>query len=91
MKNKSVALEKIILETGIPAGNIAFAGDDLIDLPVMKKVGVSFCVADAPEEVKQHSRIVTTREGGRGAVREICESILKAKGLWDNIRDRYLA
>ena len=91
VKNKSVALEKIILETGIPAGNIAFAGDDLIDLPVMKKVGVSFCVADAPEEVKQHSRIVTTREGGRGAVREICESILKAKGLWDNIRDRYLA
>ena len=91
VKNKSVALEKIILETGIPAGNIALAGDDLIDLPVMKKVGVSFCVADAPEEVKQHSRIVTTREGGRGAVREICESILKAKGLWDNIRDRYLA
>jgi len=89
VKDKSAALEKIILETGIPADHIAFAGDDLIDLPVMKKVGVSFCVADAPEEVKQHSRIVTTRQGGRGAVREICESILKAKGLWDNIRDRY--
>ncbi len=87
--DKAAALEKIILETGIPADHIAFAGDDLIDLPVMKKVGVSFCVADAPEEVKQHSRIVTTRQGGRGAVREICESILKAKGLWDNIRDRY--
>lgn len=90
-KDKSAALEKIILETGIPAGNIAFVGDDLVDLPVMKKVGVSFCVADAPDEVKQHSRIVTDREGGRGAVREICESILKAKGLWDDIRNRYLS
>nr|NJM03180.1 HAD-IIIA family hydrolase [Desulfobacula sp.] len=90
-KDKAAALEKIILETGIPAGNIAFVGDDLMDLPVMKKVGVSFCVADAAEEVKQYSRMVTTRGGGRGAVREICESILKAKGLWENIRNQYLS
>ncbi len=91
VKDKSAALETIILETGIPAGNIAFVGDDLIDLLVMKKVGVSFCVADAPQEVKQHSQIVTIREGGHGAVREICESILKAKGFWEKIIARYLS
>ncbi len=90
-KDKSAALETIILKTGIPAGNIAFVGDDLIDLPVMKRIGVSFCVSDAPEEVKQHSQVVTICQGGRGAVREICESILKAKGLWENIMNRYLS
>ncbi len=89
--DKSAALEIIIMETGIPAHEIAFAGDDLIDIPVMKKVGVSFCVSDAPKEVKQHSHIITTREGGRGAVREICESLLKAKGLWENIMKQYLS
>ncbi len=91
IKDKSAALEKIILETGIPACDIAFMGDDLIDLPIMKKVGVSICVSDAPEEVKQHSQIITILEGGRGAVREICESILKAKGLWKNILNRYIS
>ena len=89
IKNKSEALEKIIHQTGIPADHIAFAGDDLIDLPVMKKVGISFCVSDAPEEVKQHAHFVTIREGGRGAVREICETILKARGVWKTIMDRY--
>jgi 3-deoxy-D-manno-octulosonate 8-phosphate phosphatase (KDO 8-P phosphatase) len=90
VKDKSAALEKIILETGIPAENIAFVGDDLPDLPVMTKVGFSFCVADAPEEVKQHSKRITGSKGGQGAVREVCESILKAKGLWGQIMDQYL-
>lgn len=89
--DKSAAFEKIIMETGIPAHKIAFVGDDLIDLPVMKKAGLSFCVSDAPDEVKHHSHIITIREGGRGAVREICENILKAKGFWENILSQYLS
>jgi 3-deoxy-D-manno-octulosonate 8-phosphate phosphatase (KDO 8-P phosphatase) len=91
IKDKSKALEKIILQTGTAAEKIAFAGDDLIDLPVMKRVGVSFCVSDAPEDVKTHSDFITSQKGGQGAVREICERILKAKGLWDTILNQYLS
>lgn len=91
IKDKLKALDTIILQTGTAAEKIAFAGDDLIDLPVMKKVGVSFCVPDAPKEVKDHSDCVTLLKGGQGAVREICESILKAKGLWDAILNRYIS
>ena len=91
IKDKSKALDIIMRQTGIPLERIAFAGDDLIDLPVMRKVGVAFCVPDAPKEVKDHSDGITLMKGGQGAVREICESILKAKGLWDAILNRYLS
>ncbi|MCK5837766.1 MAG: HAD hydrolase family protein, partial [Desulfobacula sp.] len=89
--NKSSALDTITAQTGITAEKIAFVGDDLIDLPVMKRVGVSFCVADAVQDVKDHSDSITRQKGGHGAVREICEHILKAKGLWDKILGKYLS
>jgi 3-deoxy-D-manno-octulosonate 8-phosphate phosphatase (KDO 8-P phosphatase) len=91
IKNKSTALDEIIDITHINKEKIAFAGDDLIDLPVMKAVGVSFCVGDAAKDVKNNSDIITTQKGGHGAVREICESILKAKGLWAGILNSYLS
>ena len=91
IRDKSKALDKIISQTGIMPKKMAFAGDDLIDLPVMKKVGISFCVSDAPEDIKNHCDITTCQPGGHGAVREICESILKAKGLWGAILDNYLS
>jgi 3-deoxy-D-manno-octulosonate 8-phosphate phosphatase (KDO 8-P phosphatase) len=91
IQNKSKALDTITTQTGIAAERIAFVGDDLIDLPIMKRVGVSFCVADACEEVKHHADIITRQKGGQGAVREICERILKAKGLWDKILSKYLS
>lgn len=91
IKNKAEALETICAQTGKNAEKIAFAGDDLIDLPVMKRVGFSFCVCDACPEVKTHADRVTRHKGGKGAVREICESILKSKGLWDAILNRYLS
>ena len=78
-------------QTGIPLEKIAFVGDDLIDLPVMKRVGLCFCVSDASEDVKVHCDLVTAQKGGRGAVREICEHILKAKGLWKAILAQYLS
>ncbi len=90
IKDKSKALDKITSQTGIMPEQIAFAGDDLMDLPVMKRVGVSFCVSDACQEVKDHSDIITNQKGGHGAVREICECILKAKNLWDAILNKYL-
>ncbi len=91
IKDKSKALSTIASQTKIGLENMAYVGDDLIDLPVMKKVGISFCVADASSDVKNHSDITTTKKGGKGAVREICESILKAKGMWDTILNKYLS
>ncbi len=90
IKDKCAALKAISQKTGVDISHIAFAGDDLIDIPVLTRVGVSFCVADASEEVKTQSDVVTTRNGGFGAVREICEQILKAKNLWDGIVEKYL-
>ncbi|WP_457551920.1 KdsC family phosphatase [Desulfobacula sp.] len=91
IKNKTKALDKIISQTGINPEKMAFVGDDLMDLPVMKRVGISFCVSNACHEVKLHSDIITKQKGGHGAVREICDSILKAKNLWDNILNKYLS
>jgi len=91
IKNKSTALDKIIAITGILPDKIGFVGDDLMDLCVMTKVGISFCVSDACPEVLSHSDIITDQKGGHGAVREICEAILKAKGVWDVILDNYLS
>jgi 3-deoxy-D-manno-octulosonate 8-phosphate phosphatase (KDO 8-P phosphatase) len=65
-------------------------GDDLPDLALMKKVGVSIAVADAHKTVLQHADVVTLSKGGNGAVREVCEAILKAQGLWENILERFL-
>jgi len=91
IENKSKVLKSIISQTGINPENMVFVGDDLIDLPVMKQVGVSFCVADACDDVKRYCDIITNLKGGHGAVREVCESILKAKGLWSNILNKYLS
>ena len=57
----------------------------------MKQVGISFCVADACDDVKRHCDIITNLKGGHGAVREVCEAILKAKGLWSDILNKYLS
>jgi 3-deoxy-D-manno-octulosonate 8-phosphate phosphatase (KDO 8-P phosphatase) len=62
----------------------------LLDLPILKKVGLSIAVADAHEIVSKNVDMVTSAKGGKGAVREICESILKAQGLWENVLARFL-
>ena len=87
--DKAKALEEIIRQTGRDVQEIAFMGDDLPDLPIMNRVGVSIAVADAHTHVRSQSDLVTSANGGRGAVREICEAILNAKGLWNTILDTY--
>ncbi len=91
IKDKARALDTISELTGISPTKMAYVGDDLIDLPVLTRVGLSCCVADAASEVKTHCDIITRSRGGQGAVREICESILKAKGLWHRIVDSFLS
>jgi 3-deoxy-D-manno-octulosonate 8-phosphate phosphatase (KDO 8-P phosphatase) len=91
IRDKAAAFDEIQAKTGIPAGQIAFVGDDLIDLPAMIRAGVCFTVPDAPQEVKHHADQVTFAKGGHGAVREVCERILKAQGLWEPLLNQYLS
>ena len=88
--DKAAVLEQILAENEKVPDEIAFMGDDLPDLPLMKKVGLSIAVADAHEAVCMHADMVTSAGGGKGAVREVCEAILKAKGLWEEILTSYL-
>lgn len=91
VSDKAAALTQVVDQSGIPAHRMAFIGDDLPDLPIMSRVGLSIAVSDATPEVKERAAMVTTHPGGRGAVREICEAILKAKGLWEATIARFLA
>ena len=75
----------------IPAAATAYIGDDLPDLPVLRKVGFSASVADGRPEVKRRVHYVTKASGGRGAVREVVELILHVQGHWPRIVRRYLA
>lgn len=88
---KSVAIGELADRHGLAKDEIAFVGDDLNDLPAFERVGVSFAVANAVDEVKRHADIVTTRSGGKGAVREIVEMLLKARGEWDQAVAGFLA
>jgi 3-deoxy-D-manno-octulosonate 8-phosphate phosphatase (KDO 8-P phosphatase) len=89
--NKAEALERMAQQTRIDPSAMAFMGDDLIDLPAMARAGVAIAVADAVDEVKARADIVTQAAGGRGAVREICDAILKAAGLWGKAMKPFLA
>jgi 3-deoxy-D-manno-octulosonate 8-phosphate phosphatase (KDO 8-P phosphatase) len=88
--DKRAALDAIMDETGVPAHRIAFVGDDLLDLPLMRCVGLSVAVADAHDLLLAHADMVTVKRGGRGAVREVCEALLKAQGQWENIKNRFI-
>lgn len=88
--NKIVAFEEILNEMKITEEEVAYLGDDLIDLPIMKKVGFAGAVANADEFVIEHADWVAKYEGGKGAVREFCEYILAAKGVLEEYRQSYL-
>ncbi len=78
---KEEVLSKILQKYKVTKEETAFLGDDLIDVEVAKRVGVSFAVADAAKELKEVVDLVTKHRGGKGAVREVAEVIMEAKGL----------
>jgi 3-deoxy-D-manno-octulosonate 8-phosphate phosphatase (KDO 8-P phosphatase) len=82
-QNKLEAYEQIKQQLQLPDEEIAYIGDDLPDLPILKRVGLGCAVNDAREEVKSAAAIITSRPGGKGAVREVIELILKNQGKWD--------
>lgn len=86
---KAPAVEKILKKAGVPPEAAAFVGDDLPDVPAMRRVGLAIAVADASPETRAAADWVTRAPGGRGALREIVEVILKAQGRWPEILRRY--
>ena len=87
--NKIVEFAEVVAAAGVSAEAIAFVGDDVTDIPLMRRSGFAVAVADAAPEVRAHAHYVTTLPGGFGAVREVCELILKAQGRWDELMRRY--
>lgn len=82
---KIPAYEEILLKAGVPDSAVAFVGDDLPDIPVMRRVGLAVAVGDAVPEVKQAAHFVTKSSAGHGAVRDAVELILKSKGIWEEM------
>jgi 3-deoxy-D-manno-octulosonate 8-phosphate phosphatase (KDO 8-P phosphatase) len=85
IKKKTEPYEEMLKEMGITDAQVAYVGDDLVDLSMMKRVGLPIAVGDAVEDVKKHAIYVTKARGGYGAVREVAEMILKAQDKWDKI------
>ncbi len=85
---KIPALEDILKTTGVSESAVAFVGDDLPDLPILRRVGLAVAVGDAVLEVKLAAHYVTKAIGGKGAIRETVELILKSKGVWDEMIEK---
>jgi 3-deoxy-D-manno-octulosonate 8-phosphate phosphatase (KDO 8-P phosphatase) len=82
-------LEEILRDAKLDPSQVAYIGDDLTDAIVMRRVGLAVATANARDEVKRMAHYVTSQPGGRGAVREVIEIILKAQGLWPQILKKY--
>ena len=87
---KCEVYEKIIADLGLAPEQVAYMGDDWLDLPVMIRVGMAAAVADAVPEVREIAHYVTSSPGGRGAVREVCDLIIEALGKRDELLAQYL-
>jgi 3-deoxy-D-manno-octulosonate 8-phosphate phosphatase (KDO 8-P phosphatase) len=84
-------LEEIAARSGIGLDQTAYAGDDLTDVVIMRRVGLAIAVANARPEVKRAAHYVTAASGGSGAIREVCELLLDAQGHWQEILRKYQA
>ena len=90
-EDKAKAITDLMEQLNIDRDATVYVGDDLIDIPAMTRVGFAVAVADAHPLVKEHADWVTTRRGGRGAAREVCELLLKANGKLDQAFKEYLS
>jgi len=88
---KILILEEILADAKISADEVAYVGDDLTDVVVMNRVGLGIATANARPEVKGCAKHITSAEGGSGAIREVCELLLKAQGRWDELLKKYEA
>lgn len=88
--DKLEAFHHLTVELGIRLEQCAFMGDDVVDLPAMRRCGLAITVPQAPELVKRHAHYISQREGGRGAAREVCELIMQAQGTLEAQLSIYL-
>jgi 3-deoxy-D-manno-octulosonate 8-phosphate phosphatase (KDO 8-P phosphatase) len=91
VSDKLKVVEKVARKHQISMDEVCFIGDDLIDLPVIRRAGFSVAVRNAVEDVKKHANLITENNGGRGAVRELADLILKTQGKWTEVTQRYFA
>lgn len=90
-EEKRKAFAETLREADVTNAEVAFIGDDLNDIPLMLQSGLGVAVADAAPEARERAHYVTNARGGRGAVREVVELILKSQGRWDDLVKKYLA
>ena len=90
VKDKGALLKKLIKQKKIESEHLCCIGDDLADLPLFHQAALSIAVADAAPEVRHEAGIITESGGGKGAVREACEMILKGLGLWEKTLSAFL-
>lgn len=89
-KDKLIPFREILARTALDPEQIAYMGDDVVDLPILLRVGFAATAADAHEDVRPHVHFVSRHPGGGGAVREVCDLLLRAGGHWDEAMGRYL-
>jgi 3-deoxy-D-manno-octulosonate 8-phosphate phosphatase (KDO 8-P phosphatase) len=89
-EQKVQAFEEVLRVAGVTENEVAFVGDDLSDIPLMKRSELAVAVADAVEETRSVAQYVTQAKGGRGAVREVVELILKSQGRWSDLVESYM-
>ena len=88
---KHAPFAALLSQLGLPPENAGYMGDDLVDLPVLRRCGFACAPAGAPDTVQQHTHYVTTMAAGAGAVREVCEFVLRAQGKLEAALGAYLA
>ena len=88
--DKLIAFNELLEKLSLNSDQVAYVGDDVIDLPVMRNVGLAIAVANAHELVKDNACLITDKKGGHGAVREACDFILKAQDSYDSAMSVYL-
>ncbi len=88
--DKLPAYERLKKTLGLTDGEIAYVGDDVVDLPIMRRVGLAIAVQDAHPLVRQHAHWQTPARGGRGAAREVCELLMEGHGVLESTLQRYI-
>jgi 3-deoxy-D-manno-octulosonate 8-phosphate phosphatase (KDO 8-P phosphatase) len=88
--DKLTPFNALLAQLGLTADQVGFIGDDVVDLPILSRVGFAVAVPNGRQEVLSRAHYVTQQHGGRGAVREVCEFVLRAQGLYDKIMAQFL-
>lgn len=88
-EDKLTVVRELVQDLGVSLDEVCFVGDDLPDMPALRCVGLGVCVADGADDVRKAAHLVTDLAGGKGAVREVVQRILRAQGRWDELIQKY--